>query len=469
MKTIIDFIRENANKRPDHPAIVTEEGTDYRYEELWEAVRERSAQFKQSGIGRGDRCGLFCQQGPAFVISALGILDVGGCFVPIPVDERGNKDSQYLKKLQPHYLIDEAEDYVPEERPGVAPIDRADDQEFNKLNPAYIRLTSGTTSDSQGVLLGHRTILERTKAANKGLSITPDDRILWVLPMVHHFVVSILLYLRYGATILLPAHDLAGPQLEFAEEQNCSVLYATPFQHNLLARGPEEFDLPDLRLAISTASGLREEIAERFSARFPVPLTQALGIMEVGLPIINLNYPGIKPLSIGRPLPDYEVKLLDSEHEPIGASTDHRKVGEIAVDGPGLLDAYVSPWEPRESVVGDYGFETEDQGRFDGDGDLFLVGRRANRINMAGTKFFCEEVERVLNTHGDVKVSRVKGVPHDHLGEIPVADVVLNGKAGDAESLQSYCRDRLENHMVPRTIEFVKSIPRTPTGKIKRS
>ena len=86
------------------------------------------------------------------------------------------------------------------------------------------------------MILGHAAILARLAAANRGLGIGPGDRILWLLPMAHHFVVSILLYLRYGATILLPAGSLARPILELAARERATVLYASPYHMNLLAK-----------------------------------------------------------------------------------------------------------------------------------------------------------------------------------------------------------------------------------------
>ena len=138
-----------------------------------------------------------------------------------------------------------------------------------------------------------RAWCSRTRGSRSGstprtqaLAIGPDDRILWLLPMAHHFVVSILLYLRYGATILLPASSLARPVLEFAARERATVSYASPFHYHLLAKDASGIGL-DLRLAISTAEGLRADVAARFRERFGRALAQALGIIEVGLPVLN--------------------------------------------------------------------------------------------------------------------------------------------------------------------------------------
>ncbi len=116
------------------------------------------------------------------------------------------------------------------------------------------------------------------------------------------------------------------------------------------------------------------------------------------------------------------------------------------------------------------GFRTGDQGWFDADGDLHLAGRRANRINMAGMKFFAEEVEAVLDTHPAVRRSRVLAREHPHLGEIPVAEIVLADPSHEVASaaLAAHCRSRLPAYKVPREFRIVDEVPMTVTGKMSR-
>src|SRR5262249_44439303 len=175
----------------------------------------------------------------------------------------------------------------------------------------------------------------RLAHANTGLAIVPDDRILWLLPMAHHFVVSILLYLRFGATILLPASSLARPVLELAARERATVSYASPFHYSLLAKDASGTGL-DLRLAISTAAGLRAEIAAGFRARFGIALAQALGIIEVGLPVLNAVEAQSKPTALGRPLPAYDVWLRDESGKAVLGPGSPERTGEICIRGPGL-------------------------------------------------------------------------------------------------------------------------------------
>jgi acyl-CoA synthetase (AMP-forming)/AMP-acid ligase II len=135
-----------------------------------------------------------------------------------------------------------------------------------------------------------------------------------------------------------------------------------------------------------------------------------------------------------------------------------------------MLDAYLDPWLTAREILEPDGFRTGDQGWFDADGDLFLVGRRVNRISMAGMKFFAEEVEQVLDAHPGLRASRVFAREHAHLGEIPVAEVIPEDpeRPPDPRALTVFCRERLPGYKIPREFRVVEQIARTSSGKLRR-
>ena len=473
--TIVDLIRRVAAERPAQPALLVDrkgETERVSYAELVGNFEAHAKRLHEAGVAAGDRCGLVAKQGRGFVELALGILAADACLVPIP-DEPGDEALEvFAKRAQLHLAVRETESGSELSRfANVQPLAGGGDAEFRALRPAYLRFTSGTTSKRKGVILGHERILERTAAANRALGIGPDDRVLWLLPMAHHFVVSILLYLRHGASILLPASSLARPILEFADREAATVTYASPHHYKLLARDRSGLGLASVRLAISTAEGLQPQIAEAFAERFGKPLSQALGIIEVGLAVINLDAAATKPGALGRPLPDYDVWLRDEHGKRLSGEGSPEHTGEICIRGPGLLDAYLAPWLPARELLEPDGFRTGDQGFFDADGHLYLAGRRSNRISMAGMKFFGEEIETVLDAHPAVLESRVFAKDHAHLGEIPVADVVPTRADAppDPKSLAQHCRGELPGYKVPREFRIVDELPRTASGKLARS
>jgi long-chain acyl-CoA synthetase len=163
--------------------------------------------------------------------------------------------------------------------------------------------------------------------------------------------------------------------------------------------------------------------------------------------------------SVGRVQPDYAVLIRHPDAEGYG---------EVMVAGRGFFDAYDNPWTPREQLMPDGWFATGDIGRLDEEGYLFLAGRKAAVINVAGRKIFPEEIEMVLNRHPAVRESRVFGVSHPHLGETVEAEAVLHSPVS-AEELRDFCRKQLGAEKIPSRIQIVDQIAKTAvTGKIRR-
>jgi acyl-CoA synthetase (AMP-forming)/AMP-acid ligase II len=383
--------------------------------------------------------------------------------VPIPIE---SSDEEFLtiaasmelagilsqKSLGDSVKVEEACFFTPTQ-----PATRADN---HGLNIAFIRFTSGTTSTRKGVVLCHETIRDRILAANKALQITTADRVMWCLPMSHHFLVTIVLYLSQGATIILARHVLARSFLEAINRWRGTVLYAAPFHYAMLARDNSNLSIPSVRLAVSTTCALPEDVARDFQKRFKQTLVQGLGIIELGLVTLNTSDHGARWNSVGRPLPDFQVRII---------SPDDEGCGEVAVRGPGLLDAYASPWMPRNEILRDGCFITGDIGRFDKDGFLFLSGRKTAVINVAGRKVFPEEIEAVLNRHPAVRESRAYGRLHSHLGEIIEAELVLTQPETNLDTVRDFCRSHLASYKIPSSLHVVNSLPRTAvTGKIRR-
>ena len=243
-----------------------------------------------------------------------------------------------------------------------------------------------------------------------------------------------------------------------------TVLYASPFHFERLANLHPGDALKSLRLALSTSAPLTPAVIRSFEEASGVPLAQAYGIIEAGLPCINARTDGLPASSLGRPVPGYEVAVYADD----GVRVPSRGTGEVAVRGPGLFSGYYSPWQPREQVLRDGWFFTGDVGWQDESGALTLVGRKKAVIFVAGMKFFPDEVEACINAFVGVEESRVFGCPHPRLGQVPHAEIALASDTLDLDALRAHCARALSPHKVPVEFAVVPAIAKTPGGKVLR-
>lgn len=445
-------------KNPESAIAIIHDGGTITYGDLRRDVSRVSAWLRNHPMWPTNgvpRVALSHPSGPFYIALALAILDAGGCFLPIP-DELTKPERQHLLTTTAAHLLMTDEGAivaVEHELPPVFP-----ETELAVLNPAFIRFSSGTTGRTKGIVLSHESLLERITAANAALQIGPGDRVLWMLPMAHHFAVSIVLYLYHGATtVLVPSGSSAG-LLKPSRDHRVTVIYGSPYHFAMLAAEPGAAPLPDLRLAVSTAFALPESTAEAFRKTYGQALHQGLGIIEAGLPLLNQDAADSKPISIGKPTPFFKTRL-------------HPETGELWIRGPGMLDAYLSPWQPRQQILDDGWFGTGDIAECDSDGHYFLRGRTRTVINVGGLKCFPEEVEDILRRHEAVAAARVFGRAHPGLGAVPVAEIVVRDghTAPSLIELKKHCQQHLATYKIPILFQKVDSFPLTSSGKILRT
>lgn len=459
---LTELLNHAASRWPQKSAFI-EGDKAISYSELAEQAADIATKLADLKLPEGCRIGLRFPNSIAYVALTFALWRLRAVVVPIPTECAEEEVSTIAEAMQLEGIL------TPRSPGQGAPI--ASECCFTRLRKgpppdhlgldlAFIRFTSGTTSARKGVALCHETVMARVNAANRAFRVNAEDTVIWCLPMSHHFLITIVLYLSRGATVVLTKMLVARAYLETVNRHRGTVLYAAPFHYGLLARDTSGQGLDSVRLAVSTTCALTRDVALAFAGRFGRPLSQALGIIEVGLVSLNVVDTADRWDSVGRPLEDFRVRIL---------SPDESGCGEVAVRGPGMFDAYVAPWVPREQALEDGWFRTGDIGRLDGDGRLFLAGRKTSVINLAGRKVFPEEIEAVLNRHPAVRDSRVYGRAHPHLGEVVEAEVVLGEPQPTPAALLGYCRANLASYEIPAQFHVVGAVRRTAdTGKIIR-
>ena len=475
---IVQLIKDEASGYIDKIAVV--DGIRrITYGELFDAVDELASELRTHGIKSTNRVALVYSDSIEYIILSLAVLSINADIVPIFPLLSEDEVNDIVERIGVNYLISEKAIGLRTKNDLVL-LDCGNEketflygcsvheqlpEEYYDMDLAFIRFSSGTTGSNKGVALSHESIEQRTSAANEGLNISSSDVIIWVLSMSFHFVVTIFLFLRKASTIVLCAQPFPGAILDGLTKNKATFIYAAPFHYNMLAKtslfSPEM--LSNVRLAISTASRLPDDNACKFYNKFGFELSQAYGIIEVGLPFINVSQDVAKRASVGKILSGYELKLVN---------VDDAGIGEIHLRGKGMFESYFSPWQMRGKLLEDDWFDTGDLGRVDEDGFLYLVGRKKILINYCGMKVFPYEVEAVINKHFAVKESFVFGVSHPEYGQLPSAKVVLReGQESNFsnQTMRKFCYKHLAPYKVPKEFFCVPSLEKTLSGKLKRS
>jgi acyl-CoA synthetase (AMP-forming)/AMP-acid ligase II len=477
---LADLVDASARRHGSRPAVTdVRSGQRLTYADLGREVEHVAAFLTRQGVGPGKRIGLQAPNATAYLPAAFGLLATGACLVPIAAGHTPAETAQIMRDIEVNGCL-----AWPTADPVAARSERArlaggacdgftfewvardaeGPEALRRLNPAFIRFTSGTTAACKGVVLSHEATAARVEAADRVLRFDADDRILWVLPLAYHFAVTIVAYVRAGAHILLGPDTLPATVVDSIRRLGATVFYASPLHFERMSNLGPTGPLDSLRLALSTSAPIVPAVLDRFASLYGIPVGQAYGIIEAGLPCINRGTEGLSAGSVGRVVPGYELAVLadDGERLPPGAS------GEIGVRGEGLFSAYYAPWVLREQIARDGWFLTGDIGRLAGDGALFLEGRKKAVIFVAGLKFFPEEVEACIDAFPGVRESRVYSTPHAHLGQVPRAEVVLDSPHPDLDGLRAHCVRALSPYKVPLEFRLVEAIARTPGGKILR-
>ncbi len=474
---IVTTIKNETDGCPEKAAVI-DGNKKFSYSKLFDAVNFASAELKSLGIRPAHRVAFLCGDSIDYIVVSLAVLALQAVIVPVSASLSLDELEPVLEKIDINFLIFDKSVHSRSDSYRIftgsffekdfflckRKAKESFPADYYKLNPAFIRFSSGTTGTSKGILLSHESIVERTDAADKALKITKNDVVIWVLSMSFHFVVTILLFLRRGATIVLCGRLFPESLMEGLARQRGTFIYASPFHYNILAKSemfkPELFT--NIRLAVSTAMKLPDCVARDFYSKSGLKLSEAYGIIEVGLPFINCSNNPEKKGSAGRILPDYEVKIVNSDKDG---------VGKVYIKGKGMFDAYFSPWQRRHKLIKEGWFNTGDLGRLDNEGFLYIAGRDKNIINFTGMKIFPYEVESILNQHPDIRESLVYGTLHPQYGELPCAKIVLKNDIKtdfDITEIRRFCYKHLSQYKVPKEFHFVSSLDKTASGKLKR-
>ncbi len=359
---------------------------------------------------------------------------------------------------------------LPKPLPPVAPDD-----------PAVILMSGGTTGTPKGVVGLHRhyTITGRQLGTWLQAGTAPwDDVIMAALPLFHSFAnigIQSVALRNHNAMALVPNPRDLDDLLDTIAKTRPTAFSGVPTLFNALLQHPRvqagKVDFSSVKVCFSGAAPLLAETKRRFEELTGGRIVEGYSLTEAMLacavnPVEGPNKIG----SVGMPLPDVEVRIVDPEG---GVRLPAGEVGEVLIRAPQLMAGYWDDPEETAATVrthdGGRWLHTGDLGYLDTDGYLFIVDRLKDLIKTHGYQVWPREIEEVLAAHPAVAEVGVAGVPDQAKGEVAKAWVVLRpGRRADAEELRAFCRERLAPYKVPATVEFRAELPKSMVGKVLR-
>ncbi|MDF2234040.1 AMP-binding protein [Albimonas sp. CAU 1670] len=518
-QTVPQLLRDSAALHAGRPALIHRE-TSLTWDQLAGRAWQVANALARDGLGRGDAVAIYLPNTPfhpAFFFGALAadlrvtmlspldpirvlahkIEDSGAkTLVTLNLPEMTDMAVRLLDQgaCERVILCDE-DDWGPfpaplAETPGRADVIRfADwtdgvpttepDLDGDPNDVALLQYTGGTTGLPKGAMLSHANLLAAVAAVREWSDATygtPDRQVtLCVLPLFHIYALIVILLssTRLGGTIVLRMRFDAGQTLHDIEHHRVTYFPGVPTMWIAMANHPEmeTRDISSLRNCGSGGAPLPVEVQMKFERATGLPILGGWGMTETAAAGTSIprGMHLAKPGTIGVPLPNIELKVVDAD-DP-ARDLPPGEVGEIAVRGPNISSGYWNRHDATaESQIGEGWFLTGDVGRMDADGFFWLVDRKKDLILSGGFNVYPQMIEQAIYEHPSVAECIVIGRPDPYRGESAGAFVTL--KPGhepfSLESLQAFLKDRLGRHEIPRTLVFRDVLPRTPVGKLSR-
>jgi amino acid adenylation domain-containing protein len=496
-----DHLFDAAARVPDKVALVC---GDHRmtYRELAARVTSLANTLVELGIERGERVVVFADNTVETVISFWGVLAANAVVSIVNPLTKADKLAYLVNDCRARVLITDAHlarvytgalEHTPHvkavivsgehgphlawkdaiARDGVVPKRRCID-----IDLASIIYTSGSTGEPKGVMLTHRNMLTACASISEYLQIADDEVILGVLPLAFDYgLYQMIMAFAAGARLVLERSFAFPPQvLKRVVEEKVTGFPGVPTIFAVLAGMStlEQYDFSAIRYVTNTAAALPVKHITMLRGLFPQARVYSMyGLTECKrctyLPPEDIDR---KPESVGIAIPNTELWLVDDDDNRLGPN----QVGQLVIRGATVMKGY---WEKPDSTAkklrpgpfpGEQVLYTGDLCRLDDEGYLYFVGRMDDIIKSRGEKVAPKEVEAAIVNIAGVREAAVIGIPDELLGQAVKAFVVLDpGVTLDAKTIQKGCQATLENFMVPKLIEIVEELPRTTTGKIKKT
>ncbi|WP_309895714.1 acyl-CoA ligase (AMP-forming), exosortase A system-associated [Archangium sp.] len=501
------LLERSAASTPDKEALV--DGTRrFSYAGLLSAARTLGCVLRREGLERRDRVAVFLPKCAEEATAFFGVSLASGVVVPINSQLRPAQVAHILNDCGVRFLLTSAQRWEELRTAGVevsslvrvllvdAPAGTPEPRVLPEVfatplaeptpdtcigeDLAAILYTSGSTGRPKGVMLSHRNLLAGSRIVCKYLGIRHEERILSILPFSFDYGLNQLLTaVEKGATLVLLTFRFPMDIVRALQDERITGLAGVPTLWTVLLQAASSLEKgrpPTLRYLTNSGGAVPSETVRRLRTLLPdTSLFLMYGLTEAfRSTFLPPEQADVRPTSIGKAIPETEIFVVDEQ----GRRCAPGEVGFLVHRGPTVSLGYWNRPEdtarvlrPHPGILPNQGGDTVcysgDRVRMDEEGFLYFVGRDDGLIKVAGHRISPTEVEEVLMATGLLAQAAVIGLPDAASGQRIHAVVVgSEGNAPDVAALLAHCARQLPTHMLPKQIEVVPELPRTPNGKV---
>jgi fatty-acyl-CoA synthase len=505
MVNIADRIEKWAMIQPDKTALIAE-GVPISYRELEGRINKVSRMFLGRGIRKGDRVAVLLRNCKQYIEVFFALSRIGAILVPLNwrlalpelefiISDSGaeailfedqflNNARKIMEKVRIHTpiscAIDGGKGPSPEMPPDVADYessvsacsDERLDMEWSSgdTDPQILMYTSGTTGRPKGAVLSHRKTFFNLLNAGAYYDLSRKDIIIITRPLFHSggLIIDMAPLLYWGGTGIIKRRFTPEEILKTVEQYKVTILELPATVYNFILQDCDitRYDLSSIRCYFTGGERVSPVLLKALAEK-GLAVSQIYGLTETSTVFWLPTERAVDKIgSVGQPVLFGDVRILREDGTPVKPG----EIGEIAVKGPILMNGYWKRSDLTRKVVKEGWLHTGDLAHADEEGFVYIVDRKKDMFISGGENVYPAEIERVLFEHPMVLDAAVVGAADEKWGEVGRAYIILKEKGSvDASAMRSFLEERLGRYKIPRYIEFVDDLPKTASGKIKKT
>ncbi len=527
--TLPGLLQDNLKKHPDNECVVAPEyGVRWSWREFDRRTGEIARGLYAWGIRKGDHVAIWATNVPEWMLVQFATAKLGAVLVTVNTNYKqfelnyllsqsdskmlvmigGVKGNDYLAHitgLMPSLLTETPENVGCKQLPCLQSVVLIGDpaekplgaRAFSDLYEAAqavpqstlesitasldthdtinMQYTSGTTGFPKGVMLSHFNIANNGQFMGDCMKLTPQDRLLIVVPLFHCFgcVLGVMSCLTHGSTMVLMEKYNPAKEMQLLQEERCTAVHGVPTMFIGMLDHPDfdKYDFSTLRTGIMAGSPCPIKTMQDVTGKMNVrELTITYGQTECspGMTMSRTDDPlELRVSTVGKLLPHTEGKIINPE---TGEELPRDTPGEIVTRGYHVMKGYYKMPEATKQAIDEQGWlHTGDIGTMDEDGNFRITGRLKDMIIRGGENIYPREIEEFMYTHPAVKDVQVVGVPDEKYGEEVCACVIgREGHSATSQELIDFVKNGLSRFKAPRYVLMMDSFPMTASGKIQK-